>query len=145
MTNLQRRLLAHKRKKTRMLTIKRIINIVCKVSLVIIMVPALVYYPTGLRNSLSFFTHQTKSPFFKFRQQAAAFQSFSFMGTNEKARLDIYGDSEILLPEEGMVALQYYAVVTDNGRTITDPWVYWSLEEAPAGIAINSQTGSVSA
>lgn len=117
--------------------IKNILDKALKVSLVIIILPALVFYATSFRSSISFFTNSTQSePFHIVDEQPMLLMNY----LQTEAYLEIIGNDEIEVSND-YIEQQYFAIVTDNGEEISNVWVYWSLAEEVPGVAINHETG----
>lgn len=118
---------------------KSMLDKVLKTSLVIMVLPALVFYATSFRNSLSFFTNNTQSaPFNIIAEQPMLL--FSLMDVEAEVVLEIIGDDEIEVSNDYMET-QYSIILTDNGEEVTDAWVFWSLAEDVHGVTIDDETG----
>lgn len=142
MTKLQRRLAAYKRRKARINVIKLMFDKLLKMSLVIIVLPALVFYTASVSGSISYFTHSTQSePFYIVDEQPMAL--FSFVELQSEVNLEIIGDEEIEVPENESIEKLYFLMITENGVDITDAWVYWSLVEEVNGVLIDPHTGTL--
>lgn len=113
-----------------------------KTTLVIIVLPALVFYTASVSGSISFFTHSTKTaPFYILDEQPMAL--FSLMSRQSEVNVEIIGDDGIKVPESGFIEKPYYLMVTENGADVTDAWVYWYLAEALYGVSIHPYTGTL--